>query len=154
VRNSLICFIIPRCLKSNEIWSLISGFFSSNYFLSSTENRLAERTYFAEVTLDVIPKSRETSQYKKEQLLNSKGYKVPSLLEGIISNLVMNLGKEKELFFGPGTYTTTSEEYGRFFSHRVIVGDSVLAGPRVIYSFMDDDSTKITGAMAIKDVDL
>ena len=33
-----MCFIVPHCLKVNEIRSLISEFLSSNYFLSSTES--------------------------------------------------------------------------------------------------------------------
>ena len=31
-RNSLMCFIVPRCLNNNEIWSLFSEFFPSTYF--------------------------------------------------------------------------------------------------------------------------
>jgi len=62
--------------------------------------KVAERTHFVEVSLDLIPGSRLTKHERKEIMLKRKGYRAPSPLEAVISIIVLNLGKENEFFFG------------------------------------------------------
>jgi len=114
--------------------------------------KVADRTCFIEVTLDVIPGSRGTMYEKKEnELLKPKGYRAPSPLEAVISNLVLNLGKEKGLFFGREgkfwTYIATDELYGR---RRLIVGAASPLGPRVGDYFSDDNC--YVGVVAVVEV--
>jgi len=51
--------------------------------------KAAEGTYFAEVCLDAFPGTRDTSHQQKMDLLEPTTYRIPSLLEGAIGNLVI-----------------------------------------------------------------
>jgi len=123
--NQILGF--ARANKTGTAFEFIIGEATDEY-----RTKVADRTYFIEVTLDVIPGSRGTMQKKENELLKPKGYRAPSPLEAVISNLVLNLGKEKEFFFGREgqlwTYTATDELYE---SRRLIVGAASPLGPWV-----------------------
>jgi len=113
--------------------------------------KVAERTYYVEIALDVIPGSRCTTHEKKENdLLKPKGYRAPSPLEAVINNLVLNLGKKKEFFFGKEgkywTFTATDELYGKW---RLVVGAASPLGPTV-NAFNDDyDDVGVAAAVEV-----
>jgi len=119
-------------------------------------NRPATRTYFAIVTLDVIPKSRGTQHEEKENnLLQPKGCRAPTPLEAVISNLVMNLGPSQEkkgYFFGREskfwTYTATNELFNNW---RLVVGGASSSGPKLNSSYYYDAGSNV-GVMAVAEV--
>ena len=132
---------------AKTVFDIICGNENEEY-----RNRPATRTYFAIVTLDVIPGSRRTSHEAKENLLHPKGYRVPTPLEAVISNLVMNLGpcqKKEGYFFGKEgkwwTYTATDE---LFNGYRLVVGAASSSGPGVD----PDYGNAGVGAAAVEEV--
>jgi len=131
--------------KTGKAFDYIIGKETDEY-----RTKVTERTYFVEVTLDVIPRSRATTHEKKEnELLKPKGCRAPSPLEAVISNLVLNLGKEKEFFFGQEgrlwTYSATDELYERW---RLVVGAASPLGPEVRYNY--DDNVLVGVAAAVE----
>lgn len=108
-------------------------------------NQPAPKSYWALVTLDVVPGSRGIIHDKKVSLLTCKGYRDPTPNEAITSNLIMNLGPSKEkqgYFFGREgrfrTYTATTELYN---SSRLTVGTAAPSEPLVNSRY--DDSTML-----------
>jgi len=66
---------------------------------------------FIEVTLDVVPGSRKLKYAEKEALVKSKGCRVPTPLEALISNVVLNIEpsqKKEGYYFGRGDKLWTS----------------------------------------------
>jgi len=109
---------------------------------------VSERTYFVEVTMDVIPGSRGTKHEEKvNKLLKPKGYRVPSPLEAAISNLVLNRGKKNEFFFGQegkhGTSTATHLISNDGWS--LVIGGNTGWGPRIAYFPEVFDSVGVMG---------
>ena len=116
-------------------------------------NQPAPKSYWALVTLDVVPGSRRTTHEKKESLLTCKGYRVPTPNEATTSNLIMNLGPSKEkkgYFFGRKgvywTYTATTELYKRY---RLVVG---AAAPSGLAATIGCDRTSDLGAAGVVEV--
>jgi len=141
--NQILGF--ARANKTGTAFEYIIGKETDEY-----RTKVAGQTRYLEVTLDVIPGSRCTTHEKKEnELLKPKGYRAPSPLEAVISNLVLNLGKEKEFFFGREgtwwTYTATEELFGRW---RLVVGAASPLGPEVGHS--PDDNSFVGVAAAVE----
>jgi len=109
--------------------------------------QVAERTYFAEVTLDLIPKSREITHQKKIDLLDSKDCRVPSPLEACISTLVMNLDQE----LGPVRFR---DQDSRSTATNVVDELRIAVGPATPRGHFTDDVNRSVGVLAVKEVQL
>jgi len=111
----------------------------------------AKRTYLAEVSLDVIPKSRDTQYSKKIDLLNCKGYRIPSPFEAVTSILIMNIGKNSDYYFGDRNrdFTRTSTD-GSHMKMGLAVGMSFDGHGMNVNG--DCQPNKDYGAMAVKEV--
>lgn len=96
-------------------------------------NQPAPKSYWALVTLDVVPGSRGISHAQKELLLTRKECRAPTPNEATTSNLIMNLGPSKEkkgYFFGrEGTYRTYTATTELYNSYRLVVGAAAPSGP-------------------------
>jgi len=174
--NNLICdtrrlILIPEMINGEHVninkIGRISGFVKGSWtafrFIEDESDeyreRVAGKTKFLEVTLDVIPGSRNATYEEKEGiLLKPKDYSVPSPLEALISMLVLNLGREDEFFFSAGehyTFTTTSEfpSTNKLASYRTRVGAVSEWGIHVDnYSYDDEFGDELVGVMAVKEV--
>jgi len=111
---------------------------------------------FIEVTLDVVPGSRRVVYAVKEGLVKSKGCRVPTPLEALISNVVLNIEpsqKKEGYYFGKGkagewwTYTITDTKINECVL--LVVGGASPLGPAVQYC--NDDAVSI-GVMAVAEV--
>lgn len=112
-----------------------------------------DRSYWALITLDVIPESRDTTQETKKNLLECKGYRIPTLNEAITSNLIMNLEAsklKKDYFFGMeqgGSWTFTATE--ELHNEGLAVGGTGASGLRVL---VNRTSSKAVGAAGVMEV--
>jgi len=112
---------------------------------------------FIEVSLDVIPGSRRVVYAVKEGLVKSKGCRVPTPLEALISNVVLNIEpsqKKEGYYFGRGkpgecwAYTVTDTKINeRVF---LVVGGASPLGPEVKRN-RDGDYFAV-GVMAVAEV--
>jgi len=108
---------------------------------------------FIEVTLDVVPGSRRVEYAEKEAMLKPKSCRVPTPLEALISNVVLNIEppqKKEEYYFGRGdklwTYTITNMKLNEW-SYMVVGGASASGLPPFISVNFDD-----VGVMAAAEV--
>lgn len=119
-------------------------------------NQAAPKSYWAWVTLDVVPNSRGIPHDKKVTLLTGKGYREPTPNEAVTSNLILNLGPSKEkqdYYFGKNkeefwTYTTTTELYNIW---RLIVGAASPSGLRMTRDYDYGDYNDV-GAAGVAEV--
>jgi len=111
---------------------------------------------FIEVSLDVIPGSRKGVYAVKEGLVKSKGCRVPTPVEALISNVVLNIEpsqKKEGYYFGKGkagelwTYTITDTKISEWAF--LVVGGASSSGLCVEY---DDDDNDAVGVMAVAEV--
>jgi len=135
--------------------STFGRFYQKNETNETNEycQRLAGKTKILEVTLDMIPNCKANTYLEKEEFLNSKGYRVPTPLEAVISILVSNLGKkEKEFFFKGGykypKFTATNELYGK---ERLIVGEASSAKGVWISDHLNEKNRHL-GVMGVQEV--
>lgn len=107
--------------NTGTVYDLIIGGGEDEY-----RNRSSSKPYFALVTTDVIPDSRELNYEQKNNCMISKGYRVPDANEAITAILIMNfvsLQAKRGYLFGKATrfwtYTTTSD---KIRNKRLVVG--------------------------------
>jgi effector-binding domain-containing protein len=141
--------------KANDdgtVFSYIAGDQNSDY---RTEK--APKSKYLKVALDVIPRSRKTTYEKKVELLEPKGYRVPTPLEAVIKNVVLNIGPSKDrkgYFFpkgGNGQYWTYTATDTLFNNRRLVVGAASAAGPLVFNFYAGGDFSNV-GVAAVAEV--
>lgn len=147
-QNSLFHFI--KEVNDGTAFEFITGEEKDSY-----RNQPAPKSYWGLMPLDVVPGSRRTTHAVKENLLNSKGYRVLTPNDTTTSVFIMNLGPSKEkkgYYFGREgeywTYIATTELYN---SCRLFVGAAAPSGPWADCSSYSDGSNFV-GAAGVAEV--
>jgi len=137
--------------NTGTVFNYINGREDDEY-----RNLSLQMTFYLEVSLDIVPGSRKPPYEVKAGLVKSKNCRVPTPLEALISNVVINIGslqKKEGYYFGTGKvgeiYTFTMTDMKIKKNWRLVVGAASPAGLRIIIDYGDPSSI---GVMAVKQV--
>jgi len=116
------------------------------------ENKSVPKSYWALITKDVLPNSRQKN-YPEQKKLIKRPYAVPGVLEMATGILVHHVKSGEKLYSdSPDTYTRCKEKIsdGRGRDYPLVVGSFGASGLRVFTSLKDSGRSEFDGLCCLR----
>ena len=111
VKDTHLLCLIPQGLTSKK---LCDQSVKATIGIPLDDLYVPDHSYWILITKRILPDSRKTSFDEMQDILQGKGYSVPTLLEALSATLAVRKSNNFEIYPSPRGYTKCQEQYAGF----------------------------------------
>ncbi|MEI8366448.1 MAG: hypothetical protein WCF65_08535 [Parachlamydiaceae bacterium] len=111
VKDTHLLCLIPQGLTSKQLWE---HSVKATIGIPLDDLHVPDHSYWILITKKTLPDSRKTGFDEMQDILQDKGYSVPTLLEALSATLAVRKTNNFEIYPLPRGYTKCQEQYAGF----------------------------------------